>query len=248
MSRITDIWCRTEKVTFKYTANIDKTGLFSATLPANIVEKLESAKIHLGVNRLGNKGYFTSNDLKGLREQIKEVVNQYSKRELVEEKIVLLYALDTTCSYCKTKEGKIVPNGYWTDNPLGGGCKWYGGTIRHDAGNSAPYGFSIYVEPKFLKVWKFPNGDSKTEYARLEDNHIKKGSILEWLDSVVGMNNHSYSSESKQIDYTEGIGLFFKNTILYICNLNEKLQSVFNKDIDIQKAIEEKGIKKLPIF
>jgi len=246
MPKITDNHCETEKITFKYSINVDKEGLFSTTLPKEIVEKLESAQIRLNTNRLNNKGYFCDVTLEGLRKKIKEVVEQYSKREMVEEKIVLRYSIDTFCSYCKTKKGLIVPNGNWeAEANKKEGYHWLEGTLnkKHSTKND-PFGFSVYVEPRLLRRWRFPNGDIKEESEGLEGDMIEKNSTLDWLDSLCSMDDDY--REVKCIDYTEETGLFFKNMIIYICEMNEKLKLVFNDDFDIQKAIDEKGLKALP--
>ena len=153
----------------------------------------------------------------------------------MESKIVLRYDIITTCAYCKTKTGEIVPNGGWeirknkTD-----GHHWLEGNTQTDSCHMAPYGFNIYVEPQKLTRWIFPDKTEHKEYLNLEDDEVKDDSTLDWLNSICSI---TYMEENriKDIDYTEEVGLFFKNTILYVCNLNEKLKKVFGDEIVIAK-------------
>lgn len=47
---------------------------------------------------------------------------------------------------------------------------------------------------------------------------------------------------TKEIDYTPQLGLFFKNMLLYIFNMNEKIREIFGEDFDLSKI----DFKKIP--
>ena len=240
MSKLISEHCKTDKLTFSYSIAVTKEGLFSTTIPKEIVEKMESVGIELGRNQKDNHGYFCSDTLKGLKDSIYEVVNKYSGKQLIEEKIVLLYSIDTTVSYCKGKTGKIYPNGGW-QQAAEKDYNWIEGTVQHDACHSAAYGFSIFVEPKLLQVWKFPNGEEFRDYQSIPEDRIEEGSTLDWLKSITAMNLDS-GKEPKEIDYDEKIGLFFKSSILYIINLNERLKELFTDTVDLKLFNNQKRL------
>jgi hypothetical protein len=240
MSKLLLEHCNTDKLKFSYSVSITKDGLFSTTIPQDIVEKLESVGIELGRNQKDNHGYFVSDTLKGLKDKIYEVVNKYSGKKLIEEKIVLLYSIDTTVSYCKGKTGKVYPNGQWQQREEKD-YNWVEGTIKHDACNSAAYGFSIFVEPKLLKVWEFPNGEQFKDYQSIPEDMIEEDSTLDWLNSIAAMNLDS-SKEPKEIDYSEPVGLFFKSSLLYIINLNERLKEMFTDKVDLKLFNNQKRL------
>jgi len=151
---------------------------------------------------------------------------------LKENKIVLLYSINTVCSYCKNKNGEIVPNGLWESKANGvAGHKWISGTEEHNSNNGAPYGLSLYVKPRMLNVWEFPDKTEYREYLPLEAKDIVEGSTLDWLNSLCGME--SKNTNTKEIDYDESIGMFFKRSIIGICNMNEQLKRVFGDNIEV---------------
>jgi hypothetical protein len=238
--------CLTEKLSFSYTVSINNDGLFSTTIPKEVVDKLEMVGISLGRNRKNNTGYFCSETLDSLKKEIYDVAIKYSKKELVEEKIVLLYSIDTTCFYCKGKTGIIYPDGRW-EQEAEGDYNWQEGTIQHDACHSGAYGFSIFCAPKLLSTWKFPTGEIFKDYQGIPEEMIKEGSTLHWLNSIRAMNLDN-GKNPKEIKYTKEIGQFFKSLILYICETNERLKEVFTEEVDIQKAIELKQTNLLPFW
>jgi hypothetical protein len=240
MSKLIIEHCKTNKLQFSYSVSVTKDGLFSTTIPKDVVEKLESVGIELGRNQKDNNGYFCDDTLKGLNSKIYEVVNKYSSKKLIEEKIVLLYSIDTTVSYCKGKTGKIYPNGRWQQDEEKD-YTWIEGTIQHDACHSAAYGFSIFVEPKLLKVWQFPNGEQFKDYQSIPEDMIEEGSTLDWLNSIAAMNLDS-SKQPKEIDYSEKVGMFFKQSLLYIINLNERLKELFSDTVDLKLFNNQKRL------
>ena len=223
----------TDKLEFEYFVNISKEGLFTAYLPEEIITKLESSGIKIGHGRGGRKGYFEAQSLKEIEENISKIIQKFSEKKLVSSKIVLRYEIITACAYGKTEKGEIVPNGYWqkridkTDK-----YEWLGGTKQLNSNDSEPFGFQIYVEPQRLNVYIFPDKTEHKEYVNIEDEDIKEGSTLDWLNSICGMRSQE-DDNIKDIDYSEEIGLFFKNVILYICNLNENLKKVFGEEMEI---------------
>jgi hypothetical protein len=224
-----------DKLEFEYFINVTSEGLFTAYLPEDVVEKLESSGIDVGYGRGRRKGYFEAHALKDIEEQIKKATEKYSEKKLKSTKIVLRYEIITTCSYCKTKKGEIVPNGGWEQRlNKSRDYNWINGTKDMDNCYSEPFGFRVYVEPQRLNVYIFPDKTEHKEYVSLEDDEIKDESTLDWLNSISSISADD-DNNIKDIDYSEEVGLFFKNIILYICNLNEKLKKLFGEKMEISK-------------
>ena len=106
------------------------------------------------------------------------------------------------------------------------------GTIdNHSSFDSRSYGFEIFVEPRVTRKWKFPDGTKFEDYRYLEEDEKKEGSTLYWLASIVGMGGEP--DNIMEIDYSEKIGIFFKNALTYVCKLNEHLKEVFGEKISL---------------
>ena len=227
----------TDKLTFEYFVNVNKDGLFTAYLPEEVISRLEKYGINVLRGRGGRKGFFEARSLGEIEESISSQIQKFSEKKLVLSKIVLRYEIVTNCCYCKTKNGEIIPNGCWDKENKEAGCKWHEGTESMNASSRNAYGFSIYVEPRRLNKWVYPDKTEHREYLGLEDDDIEEGSTLDWLNSVCAMRPINVN-EVKDVDYSEEIGLFFKHTILYVCNLNERLKKHFGEEI----IIDKKGI------
>jgi len=235
-----------KKLSFDYFINVTNEGLFTAYLPEEIIVRLESCGIEVNRGHGGKKGYFESHSIKDIEIAISTIAEKFSEKKLIETKIVLRYEIITSCAYCKTKKGEIVPNGYWSkriDKSKEDYCKWFEGTQEQNSNNRSPYGFRIFVEVQRLNIYIFPDKSSHKEYINLKEDEIPGGSTLDWLDSLTGMN-YENEDDVKDIEYCEEVGLFFKNAILYICNLNEKLKSIFGEEMEISQT----KIKSLPLL
>ena len=208
-----------DKLNFEYFINVTSEGIFTAYLPEDVVKKLELSGIEVGRGRGGKKGYFEAASLSKIEDDVEKATEKYSKKSLLSSKIVLRYDIITTCSYCKTKKGEIVPNGYWEERAnKTDGSNWLNGTKDMNSCNREPFGFRIYVEPQRLNVYVFPDKTKHKEYINIEEKDKKEGSTLDWLCSICSMD---YEDENniKDIDYSEDVGRFFKSAILYICNM-----------------------------
>lgn len=241
MVRIRTQRFNSENLNFKYDVNVDKEGNFTTTIPKEVVEMFSKLDIKTGINRQNNEGFFSAKSLKELSLQIHEVAINYSKKELIEEKVILEYSLVTTCNYCKGKNG-IYPDGNWQQEAEGGDdYNWVEGSLKSDSWGSKSFGFQIYVEPRFLEIWKFPNGDIKKEYSNVTDKNIGDDKILDWLCSIRNLSETS-GMDVKEIDYTPEAGLFFKNALMYVFNINEGILKMFGGDFDLSKI----DLKMLP--
>jgi hypothetical protein len=226
---------KSKKISFEYFVNVNNEGMFTTYLSEDIIQKFESCGIKINYGRGNRKGFYESTTLQGIEKLIQEKVDKINSKKLIETKIVIRYDIITSCSYCKTKKGEIVPNGYWQkriDKDKVDGCDWFNGTHEMNSSNRSPYGFKLYVEVDRLNIYSFPDNTTHKEYVSLTEGEKVEGSTLDWLDSLTAMQPED-NSNIKEIDYTEELGLFFKNVILYICGLNEKLKNLFGDKIEL---------------
>jgi hypothetical protein len=152
----------------------------------------------------------------------------------------------TNCHYVKGRSGTIYPNGHGpkdAGDEVDGGCDWIDGT-KNDSGNE-PYSLSVFVRPYWVKIWKFPDGTIHTEAEYMTDSssHIGDDATLKWLCTLVRMAPERHSSY-KEIDYTPELGLMFKNMILFIIEINERIQELFGKEFDLSQL----DVTKIPLL
>lgn len=236
---------------FKYDVNVDKEGLFSTTLPKDIVELFKDANIDLHQNRMKNLGYLSDKTLEGLKKKVKDISLEYLSRELISEKIVLQYIIQTQCSYALDKAGNICPNPSkeWTGMPyyMESGAesfpnnKWIEGNIKIYACNPTPFGLQIYIKPFVRRDYKYKSGKTKTEYSRMcyggeiAEKSLEQGYYLRWLDSVTCINKTG-DLPIKEMDYSEIVAEFFVNMIKSICKLNERIKDFLEPDMILKIA------------
>jgi len=234
MVRVKTLNYTSEALRFSYIVNVNKQGLFTTTIPQDIVAQLKQVGIELNYNRNYTEGFFSSESLDGLIKEVEKVADKYSEKELIEEKIVIQYRIDTNCHYCKGNNGKLYPDGYLERKGNGGDdYHWVDGTKGDSPMNSNPFGFEVFFKLKKVKVWRFPNGELNNEYCYLIDEDCKTDNVMEWLNSVrhMGENNNM----PKEIDYSPELGMFFKKMTEHIFMINENIRKVFGEELDLKK-------------
>lgn len=215
-------------ISIKFDIFVNKSGEFTTTLPKEIVDQLEAAQIFLETtNRMGTKGFLTSSTKDGLTKKVSELAKEYVSRELVSEKLVIRYAIETKMSYQLSKEGKVLPNGSFID-----GTGWRSGTISTNATNRSPYGLKVYAGIFAKKDWKYKSGIIKTTLDGFwGSNGIsqtrKEAPNLHWLANLTTISPKddwgSREMDVSEMDYTEENAKFFVDLISALCLLNEKI-------------------------
>lgn len=222
-------------ITIKFDIYVNQSGEFTTTLHKDIVKQLEDAQIKLGSNRIGTIGFLSSNTKDGLIEKVKDLAKEYVSRELISEKLVIQYSIETTMSYQLSVDGKVCPNG-----AFGGGTGWRGGTKETDAIHMAPYGLKVYVGVLTKKEWKYKSGVVKVTY----DKHWGSNSITETREEapnlhwIANLTTISYKEDFggrgmdiSEMEYTEQNAKFFVDLVSALCLLNEKILPII-KDKD----------------
>jgi len=113
--------------------------------------------------------------------------------------------------------------------------------------DNSPFGLEFGFELKRVQVWKFPNKDIKKEYHDLWGGDYEEGTTLEWIDSV---RHISVDGTYKEIDYTEELGLLFKNLVLFGPDTPDtNVPRVTAFDVELLMIAKRRGysIKEIPI-
>ncbi len=227
--------------TFNYDVNVSKDGIFSTTIPVEIAKLLTDAGIELSKNRLDRPGYLSAKTFSELKVSVRSLADEYMSRELISEKVVIQYAIQTTCKYTFDEAGNICPNGHYSI--LGGGG-FYSGTTYMDANSNEPYGMQVYCKPFVRRDYLYRSGKTKTEYLRTSSGYpivadlLGQGEGLRWLDSIVGIGKPS--AKLHEIDYTEPVAGFFVQLIKSICAINHRIKDFLDPD-SIKMIVENGG-------
>lgn len=84
--------------------DVNSDGYFTTTLCQSDADMIESYGIDLKENRAHRKGFFRDNTLAGLILQINKVLESCLTYKVLEEKVILKYAIDIKCCYCLNTE------------------------------------------------------------------------------------------------------------------------------------------------
>ena len=232
---------RYNELKFSYDVYINSNGKFYTTLPEDVVQPLIDHNIKINHNlRTHKPGYFENQTFNGLVEEIDSLFKEFMSKEVIEDKIIIRYNINTNCTYVKDGD-EIYPNGFYVKNFECGKSKWKKGTSDLHATNSLPFGFEIYVEVKRKITYKFKTGTEKVIYDRINVPNFYKGTnkdySLVWIDNIVGITNYRMTGNLKEIDYTEQRAKFFVDLIKSICLINEKIIDYLEPE-SIIKVIE----------
>ncbi len=225
--------------------DVNSQGFFTTTLKPEDAKLIESYGIELVKNRAGNPGFFIDRTLDGIISQIREVMRAAVGYNIVAENPVIMYYIDTYCSYCISKEGEICPNGTFeylhTQD-----YHWKTGTIQIDGSTKLnDFGLKFYARPCMKKEIVYGNGVHKFQYDY--GHEWEKGSYMKWLDDVPTMKPMFGHSGIKEIEGTEDNAKFFVNLIKSICKLNENIGEFLKQDrldLLIQKTLQLENITK----
>jgi len=225
----------------KFDIHVNQSGEFTTTLPKDVVAQLEYAQIDLSTNRNGTAGYFSSQTKEGLIKKVSDVAKEYVSRELISDKLVIQYSIETVMSYQMSVDGKVFPNG-----AFGGGTGWKSGTKDISASSAAPYGIKVYAGIYKKEVWKYRSGIEKTTsegYWGSNNLPYSKEECpnLHWLANLTCMASvgrwGGESMKVSEMDYTEENAKFFVDFISALCLLNEKILPIISDQNTLMEFI-----------
>lgn len=232
-----------EEIRFTYDVNVSKDGTFSTTLPKEAVSKIEAYGVTLNENRVGNRGYFSSETMDGLERNIRKAVEEAVSCELVSTEDVIKYQIMICASYCRNgadeTDTELYPNG----KGLNGNYIWKDGNVQSDNLERKPTSFSVYVEPKTIKRYRYASGKTRTEVTSIDEKKYPEGSAILFLNSIVNIYPDRYI-DIKELPCTEENARFFKKAIMSIWKLNEAIGQIL-KDDTLEKAIQTQQYKML---
>jgi len=68
----------TPKLNVEYVVNVSPDGTFTAYLPEDTIEKLESYGIEVNIGRGNRKGYFQANSLSQIEDDVSKLIHKLS--------------------------------------------------------------------------------------------------------------------------------------------------------------------------
>ncbi len=220
-----------QNISFKTPVSVTKEGVFTTTLPKDIVDKLLEYDASLASNRVGNLGYFSAKKLEDLRPQIEEVIKNAISRELIEDKLVIKYEIRTQCSYVIDADGEILPNGGWVkDKEKWGDGKvgWREGTINMANCTFTPR-LSIYANVFNKETYQFKNGRTVVKYSPYKIENTVPGGNVDWLcgqiriksEFMKSMGDEDVLKRLPEVDATEENAAVFVQMLKFMFKANE---------------------------
>lgn len=234
-----------EEFSFSTTVNVDKSGEFSTTVPQDAVRFLEDRQIYVNINRSGNKGYYCADSLENLRKQIAKDFDEAVSSELVEEKIVILYGVETNISYCKNSAGDPVPNAtkFWTGRTEDN-YQWFNGNQHDFQSGQQPINMSIWFNIRKKMVYRLRSGKVYTKYESIKDLVDSSNNlVMKYLNDILCGNSGSFfrQRDRKEIEYSDEVALVFIGIFKGFARAIEQLNLLSNPEE--VKVIAESGMK-----
>lgn len=191
-----------ERIHIETPVTVTKEGLFTTTLPETSAQVLKDYGMDLRANRAGRSGFFSSDTLEGLRREIEKVAREAISRELIEDKLVIKYQVNTSGTYAIDEDGEIIPNGYWRKDKKPGEdyqTNWHEGNVNMPAyfGNTPT--IKVFARVFHKKTYSYKSGKT---LETLETYHPKngRGGSVDWINCLCNIRPDVGSSSN--IDYT----------------------------------------------
>lgn len=267
MPKISNITCSarnsSDNLTVTFEVNVTKDGMFTTTLKESDVNRIkQDFGLKMASNRQGREGFFSSNTLEGLRNEIQAFLNECISRTVIEKKEVIKYQIVTNCHYTqgdKEDDYKIYPNGVWLPKRLQDEhtnlCdRWEDGT-KGTALHDEPFSLSLFVKVYQKTTYKYASGRTVTEYEPCWTSQ-KATSNVDYLKDTVhmGLNNSFFMSKETfkkmiadlpEVNATEENAYVFVEILQFICKANGLLKQLAQPE-NIQSYIDAKqSLKRL---
>lgn len=230
---------------FKLSVRVTADGMFTTTLPPEMAQLWEGSGLELHRNRSKRLGYFYSETLRELRDNVDSAVQELCSREEVGREKVLRYSVDTACAYAVDPDGGFLPNGY------GSVDGWHDGTLARHSNSQGPFGLWLYVEP-LIKVTSRYTATQKeiVEYSGLPDRGLGedvRNDDIKWLDNLVAISpSDRYGGETltvREMPCTPEAAKMFRSLLESLFAMNERLKPFLTEEGMLQLA--EAGPRKL---
>lgn len=227
-----------EKIHIVTPVTVTKEGMFTTTLPEASVQTLRDYGMELRPNRAGRAGFFSSETLEGLRREIEKVAKEAVSRELIEDKLVIKYQVNTSGTYALDDDGEIIPNGYWRKTKKPGddySTNWREGNVNMPAyfGNTPT--IKVFARVFHKKTYSYKSGKT---LETLETYHPKngRGGSVDWINCLcnirpdVGSSSNIDYTRFAEVEATEENAAMFVKLFKFVFQANELLKEMSNPE------------------
>ncbi len=226
---------------FKIDINVAKDGSFTTTLPEDVVVKLIDAGIGVSTNGRSNgkKGFFEAGTLPDLMKAVRSVAEEFVSKEIVSEKIIIKYIIETVCRYGKKGDEYAPYSSYYGE---GKGYEEKTGSMDIYSQQPGTFGFRVWTQCLNEKIYSYKSGQQRVFYDTVSGSHDvdeDKRPMLHYLSSIYCQKQAK--GEVRQIDYTESTAEFFVNLYKAIFKINDRVKD-FTTPEAIQKIIDSKQL------
>ena len=248
MAKLTDIHIvklfDDQRIDFDTPVNVTKEGLFTTTLPQHVAEKIETYGLKLRTTRVGRAGYFSSDTLEGLKDEILKFLDEATSKTLIEEKLVIKYQIHTRCSYVLDADKEIIPNGYWRKgvttfgygDPNFYNTNWRDGNKNEPAYHGNTPSISVFARVFHKRIYAYKSGKT-IEVLEPYKPKDKRGDSIDWINSVVdiiperkGFISNDYYTQFPEVDATEENAAMFVKLFKFIFQANEVFHDMNNPE------------------
>lgn len=227
-----------EPYKFKSDVSVDRDGLFSVTIPAELVETARANRKEAAciVRKMRVNWAVQGRDLGYCRSFIESVAQDFLKCEVIREHVIV-YRTETSVAYWKKADGQIVPNGNFDPEYSQQQGTWGGsGGCNNDV---LAYTVGI-VAGVYTKVIARRDSGDQILFERFEDDdETEFDTWAAKLNSFLRVAIDLYDLPSMDsVPYTEQAAKFFYETMLTMCKLSDNIEIFFSNPENIHRAIE----------
>ena len=181
---------------------VSSKGLFSATFPKEVDEELFRIK--------GRDYEITGKTLEEVENAVYDATSLLYSKEVIEDKFVIIYDINTFCYYSKDSD-KYISNIEYKE--------FISGTDTEN--HSKPYSFSIYCTIRRKVTVRYSTGVEKYYLEKPDRTQLGENGI--WISDLfkLCLPLWKHESECSQIDYTEENAMFFRKFVSMIFMVND---------------------------
>lgn len=239
MAKVTTLIIRSRsidgQVFVQVPVSVNSKGIFTGTISKT--ESIKLTKYDPQIPEDGRESSFSAASLAELEIKLNKYLKDLVSCELIEEKEVIRYQIETACAYCegdKEDNFEIYPNGsYMPDRLQEKGTnlcsRWKGGTKNIYAQSPSPYYTKVYCAVYRKKTYAYRSGREITQYEYAPSKYVayNENDYVEWLKnvcSIAPINNYSI----KEVDATQENAAVFVQLIKFICKANRIITELSN--------------------
>jgi hypothetical protein len=233
-----------EPYSYKADVTVDKEGIFSVSIPEELVDTAEQMVKkqevrHFSLHKLKVRHVITGREKGKCLAFIRDIIQDFQHCEVTSE-IVIAYRTSSGLTYWKKGSGEIVPNGSYDHKGYEDGSgSFQGSNNATKTTNTFSVGIAARVYEKLTA--HTPSGDKVTYKVTYgAGTHHDRDTWLQKLNSFNGINTVHSNSDTKEMPYTEEAARFFYESMIGLCKLSDRIEMFFSSPGNVQQAIEAK--------